>query len=99
MGRSDRDDVILSKPAFTELGLKPLPAIAPIASSPWTPKSPRNGANETARARLDSVDGLMAATAVVRGMTFVTRNTADVARTGVRLLDPFDADEELSSEE
>ncbi len=36
---------------------------------------------------------------MVRGMTFVTRNTADVARTGVRLLDPFDADEELSSEE
>ena len=37
------------------------------------------------------VDGLMAATAKVRNMTFVTRNTADVARTGVRLLDPFDA--------
>jgi toxin FitB len=36
------------------------------------------------------VDGLMAATAKVRNMTFVTRNTADVARTGVRLLDPFD---------
>lgn len=38
------------------------------------------------------VDGLMAATAKVRGMTFVTRNTADVARTGVRLLNPFEAD-------
>lgn len=36
------------------------------------------------------IDGLMAATAKVRNMTFVTRNTADVARTGVRLLDPFD---------
>ena len=36
------------------------------------------------------VDGLMAATARVRNMTFVTRNTADVARTGVRLLNPFD---------
>jgi predicted nucleic acid-binding protein len=36
-------------------------------------------------------DGLMAATAKVRNMTFVTRNTSDVARTGVRLLDPFDA--------
>ncbi len=35
------------------------------------------------------VDGLMAATAKVRGMTFVTRNTADVERTGVSLLDPF----------
>ena len=37
------------------------------------------------------VDGLMAATAKVRGMTFVTRNTADVARTGARLLNPFDS--------
>jgi toxin FitB len=35
-------------------------------------------------------DALMAATAKVRNMTFVTRNTADVARTGVRLLNPFD---------
>jgi predicted nucleic acid-binding protein len=39
------------------------------------------------------IDGLMAATAKVRNMTFVTRNTADVARTGVRLLNPFDASE------
>ncbi|HSK83519.1 MAG TPA: type II toxin-antitoxin system VapC family toxin [Rubrobacter sp.] len=38
-------------------------------------------------------DGLMAATAKVRNMTFVTRNTADVARTGVRLLNPFDTSE------
>jgi len=37
-----------------------------------------------------SRDGLMAATAKVRNMTFVTRNTADVMRTGVRLLNPFD---------
>ncbi|WHT22554.1 type II toxin-antitoxin system VapC family toxin [Crossiella sp. CA-258035] len=35
------------------------------------------------------VDGLMAATALVRGWTLVTRNRADVAATGVRLLDPF----------
>ena len=34
--------------------------------------------------------GLMAATARVKNMTFVTRNTSDVERTGVRLLDPFD---------
>jgi toxin FitB len=39
---------------------------------------------------ISSRDGLMAATAKVRNMTFVTRNTADVARTGVRLLNPFD---------
>jgi predicted nucleic acid-binding protein len=36
------------------------------------------------------VDGLMAATAKVRGLTFVTRNTTDVARTGVPLLNPFE---------
>jgi toxin FitB len=35
------------------------------------------------------VDGLMAATAKVHGLTFVTRNIGDVARTGVRLLNPF----------
>ena len=39
------------------------------------------------------VDGLMAATAKVRNMIFVTRNTADVARTDVRLLNPIDASE------
>jgi predicted nucleic acid-binding protein len=37
-----------------------------------------------------TIDGLLAATARVHGLTFVTRNTADVARTGVRLLNPFE---------
>ncbi len=37
------------------------------------------------------VDGLMAATAKIRDMTFVTRNTSDVAHTGARLLNPFDS--------
>jgi len=37
------------------------------------------------------VDSLMAATARVKNMTFVTRNTSDVARTGARLLNPFDS--------
>ena len=35
------------------------------------------------------VDGLTAATAKVRRLTLVTRNTADVARTGVPVVDPF----------
>jgi predicted nucleic acid-binding protein len=35
------------------------------------------------------VDGLLAATAKAWGWTLVTRNTADLARTGVRLLNPF----------
>lgn len=38
---------------------------------------------------LPVVDGLLAATARVRDMTLVTRNVADVERTGVRCLDPF----------
>ena len=39
---------------------------------------------------LPVVDGLMAATAKVRGWTFVTRNVADLARADLRLLNPFD---------
>jgi predicted nucleic acid-binding protein len=35
------------------------------------------------------IDGLLAATAKVHGLTLVTRNIADVERTGVMLLDPF----------
>jgi predicted nucleic acid-binding protein len=35
------------------------------------------------------VDGLLAATAKVHGLTLVTRNTADVVRTGVSVMNPF----------
>ena len=35
------------------------------------------------------VDGLLAATALVRGWTLVTRNAKDVASTGVGLFNPF----------
>jgi toxin FitB len=38
---------------------------------------------------LPLIDGLLAATAKVHGLTFVTRNVADIATTGVSLLDPF----------
>ncbi|HVZ70998.1 MAG TPA: type II toxin-antitoxin system VapC family toxin [Polyangia bacterium] len=38
---------------------------------------------------LPTVDGLLAATAMVHDLTLVTRNVKDVRRTGVRLLDPF----------
>ena len=38
---------------------------------------------------MPTVDCLLAATALVRGMTLVTRNTRDVARTGARVLNPF----------
>jgi len=43
-----------------------------------------------ALATLPAVDSLLAATAHVHGLTFVTRNTKDVARTGVPCLNPFD---------
>ncbi len=38
---------------------------------------------------LPFVDGLMAATALARGLVLVTRNIRDVAVTGAKLLDPF----------
>lgn len=38
------------------------------------------------------VDGLLAATAKVAGLTFATRNVADVEGSGVELIDPFSAD-------
>jgi toxin FitB len=40
---------------------------------------------------LPLIDGLLAATARVYGLTVVTRNVADIARTGVSFLDPFSA--------
>lgn len=39
---------------------------------------------------LPVIDGLLAASARVRGWTLVTRNTADLARCGVTLVNPFD---------
>jgi toxin FitB len=38
---------------------------------------------------LPVVDGLLAATARVLGLTLATRNTADIARTGVSYINPF----------
>lgn len=38
---------------------------------------------------LPAIDGMLAATARVHGLTFVTRNTRDVARTGVPCMNPF----------
>lgn len=35
------------------------------------------------------IDGLLAATALVRGMTFVTRDTRDIADTGVPTINPW----------
>lgn len=41
-------------------------------------------------ATVPAVDGLMAATAYVHGMTIVTNNQRDFARTGVPCIDPFE---------
>jgi toxin FitB len=38
---------------------------------------------------LPAVDGLLAATALVHDLVLVTRNTRDVARAGVRTVNPF----------
>jgi toxin FitB len=44
-----------------------------------------------AQRTLPAVDGLLAATARVRGLTLVTRNVKQVAPTGVSCLNPFEA--------
>ena len=38
---------------------------------------------------LPAIDGLIAATAMIHGLTVVTRNFGDMARTGASLLNPF----------
>jgi predicted nucleic acid-binding protein len=64
----------------TRLGERVLPIDEPIAEA-W--------AHLSVPHPLPLVDGLLAATCKVRGLTLVTRNTADIARTGVAFLDPF----------
>lgn len=49
------------------------------------------GAAEQQGQPLPVLDGLLAATAVVGGLTLVTRNTAHVQATGVPLFDPWAA--------
>jgi hypothetical protein len=39
---------------------------------------------------LPVIDGLLVATAKVHGLTLATRNVKDVARTGIRLVNPFE---------
>lgn len=45
----------------------------------------------SAKRPVSTVDALLAATAKVHGMTFVTRNVADVADLGAKVFNPFDA--------
>ena len=44
----------------------------------------------SAAAPVPVVDGLLAATAKVHGLVLATRNVRDVARTGARVVNPFD---------
>jgi hypothetical protein len=44
----------------------------------------------SARRPVPVVDGLLAATAIVHDLTLVTRNVADVADTGAKVLDPWE---------
>jgi toxin FitB len=44
-----------------------------------------------ARRAMPIIDGLLAATALVRGMTLVTRNVRDIAEVGVPVLNPWDS--------
>ena len=64
------------------LGDRVLPIDEPIADA-WARLGIPDG--------LPLIDGLLAATAKVRGLTLVTRNIADIRGTGVSLLDPFSA--------
>jgi predicted nucleic acid-binding protein len=62
------------------LGERVLPIDEPIADA-WARMSVPDP--------LPFIDGLLAATAKVHGLTLVTRNLGDVARTGVSIVDPF----------
>jgi len=42
------------------------------------------------RRSVPAIDALLAATALVHGLTFVTRNTADVSGLGIATLNPFE---------
>jgi predicted nucleic acid-binding protein len=66
----------------TRLGDRVLPVDEPVAET-WALLGIPNP--------LPLIDGLLAATAKVHGLTLVTRNVADIAPTGVSLLDPFSA--------
>jgi predicted nucleic acid-binding protein len=64
----------------TRLGDRVIPIDEPIAET-WALLSVPDP--------LPLIDGLLAGTAKVHGLTFVARNVADLARTGVSRLDPF----------
>jgi predicted nucleic acid-binding protein len=82
--RSDPEQVLSLDRWFlqmrTRLGGRVLPVDEPVAEA-WALLGIPHP--------LPLIDGLLAATTKVHGLTFVTRNVADIAVTGVPLLDPF----------
>jgi toxin FitB len=66
----------------TRLGERVLPIDEPVAEA-WALLGIPNP--------LPLIDGLLAATAKVHGLTLVTRNVADIATAGALLFDPFSA--------
>lgn len=66
----------------TRLGDRVLPVDEPVADALASMGIPDP---------LPLIDGLLAATAKVHGLTLVSRNVGDIAVTGVPLLDPFAA--------
>ena len=74
----------------TRLGDRVLPIDEPIAEA-WALLSVPDP--------LPLIDGLLAATAKVHGLMLVTRNTADVTRTGVAILNPFKTFQNLKADQ
>jgi predicted nucleic acid-binding protein len=63
-----------------------LPVDAPVALE-WGRMAARS---EAQGAPIPVIDALIAATAIVHGLSIVTRNTADIARTGAPIIDPWE---------
>lgn len=59
---------------------------------PVDPRVAEEWGRLSARVSVPVIDGLLAATALVCGLTLVTRNVRDVARTGALVLNPFSRD-------
>ena len=64
----------------SDFGERILPVDGPVADR-W--------GRMMASRRVPAIDGLLAATAIVHGLTLATRNIRDVAPTGVPCVDPF----------
>jgi predicted nucleic acid-binding protein len=56
---------------------------------PITPAIAEQWGRLSAIQPISTIDGLLAASAIIHDLTFVTRNTADVSGSGVRCLNPF----------